>query len=93
MTNIENFLIEQLHYEQYEVEITIEDIHNADSESQQVVEEYIRGQDVSNYGYGQYTVERLVNEKGFNTVAAILSIANLKKDYNKFDALYKRPIK
>ena len=93
MNKLEKFLIDELEYEQYEVEIIIEDIQNLDEESQDIIEKYIDGKCVKNYSYKDYSVERLMNEKGFNTIASIISIGNLKRDYDKYSELYKKPIK
>lgn len=93
MTKVEKFLSDKLGYEQYEIDITLEDIGKMDEESQLILERYIDGEDVSDYSEGEYSVGKLIKEKGFNVVAAIISIANLKVDYDKYDAMYKRPIK
>lgn len=93
MTKVEKFLSEKLGYEQYEIDITLEDIEKMDEESQSVLERYIDGEDVSEYSEGDYSVGRLIKDKGFNVVAAIISISNLKVNYEKYDAMYKRPIK
>lgn len=93
MNKLEKFLIDELEYEPYEVEITIEDIRNMDEETQDIIEKYIDGECVKNYSYRYYSVEKLMNEKGFNAIAAIISIGYLKKDYDKYSELYKKPIK
>ena len=93
MIDIEGFLANILHYEPFEIEITMEDIQSADEESKSVIEQYIQGADISEYGYRYFTVKKLMEEKGFNAIAAILSISNLKKDYTKYVALYERAIK
>lgn len=93
MNKLEQFLINELGYEPFEVEITVEDIRGLDEETQKIIERYIDGENVISYSFRDYSVERLMNEKGFNTIAAIISIGCLKKDYEKYSELYKKPIK
>ena len=93
MIDIKGFLADSLHYEPFEIEITMEDIQSADEESKAAIEKYVQGVDISEYGYQSFTVKKLMEEKGFNAIAAILSISNLKKDYSKYAELYNRAIK
>ena len=93
MVEIRRFLREKLEYEQYEIDITIEDIGKVDQDSLAKIMEYVSGNDVSDYGCRDYTVERLVKEKGFNVIASIIAISNLKKDYEHYSELFSRPIK
>ena len=93
MDKIKKYLSEELGYEPYEVDITIEDIEKVDQESLSKIVAYISGENVLDYSYQDYSVAKLVNEKGFNVIASIIAISNLKKDYDYYVALYNRPIK
>ena len=93
MDKIKNYLSEELGYEPYEVDITIEDIEKVDQESLSKIVAFISGENVLDYSYQDYSVAKLVNEKGFNVIASIIAISNLKKDYDYYVNLYNRPIK
>ena len=93
MTKLEKYLCEKLKYDDYELQIVMEDIKKMDEESLKILESAIDGNNVGNYSEGDYSVQKLMDEKKFNILVAIMCIDNLKKDYKKFDALYKRPIK
>ena len=93
MDNIKKYLSEQLEYEPYEVELTIADIEKAGKECIEKVKEYIAGKDVSNYAYRDYSVKSLMDSKRFNAIAAILAISCLKRDYDYYSTLYRRPMK
>lgn len=93
MDKIKKYLSEELGYEPYEVDITIEDIEKVDQESLSKIVAFISGENVLDYSYQDYSVAKLVNEKGFNVIASIIAISNLKKDYDYYVTLYNRPIK
>ena len=93
MDKIKKYLSEELGYEPYEVDITIEDIEKVDQESLSKIVAFISGENILDYSYRDYSVAKLVNEKGFNVIASIIAISNLKKDYDYYVTLYNRPIK
>ena len=93
MEIIKKFLLEELGYEQFEVDLTIEDIERVDQDSFEIIMKYISGEDVSEYGYRDYTVKKLMTEKGFNAIASIIAVSNLKKDYEYYSNLFSKPIK
>lgn len=93
MDKIKKYLSEELGYEPYEIDITIEDIEKVDQESLSKIVAFISGENVLDYSYQDYSVAKLVNEKGFNVIASIIAISNLKKDYDYYVTLYNRPIK
>ena len=86
-------LMEKFGYKNYEADLTVEDIVEMDEESKKVLQEYFDGNDVFNYSCGDFSVKKLHDKYGFNIIASILSIANLKKDYIKFSKLYNSGIK
>lgn len=93
METIRKYLSEQLGYAPYEVEITMEDLEAATPESRKMVLKLIDGMDVSHYSCGDYSVGKLMSEKGLNAIASILAIDNLKKDYDRYARLLQRPNK
>lgn len=93
MDKIKRYLSEVLGYESYEVDITIEDIEKVDQESLSRILAYVSGESVLDYSYRDYSVAKFVNDKGFNVIASVIAISNLKKDYNYYQTLYNRPIK
>lgn len=86
-------LMEKFGYKEYEADLTVEDIYGMDDESKSVLQKYFEGHDVLEYSCRDFSVRKLHDEYGFNVIASILSIANLKKDYIKFSNLYNSGIK
>ena len=84
-------LMEKFGYKDYEADLTVEDIVEMDEESKKVLQEYFDGNDVFNYSCGDFSVKKLHDKYGFNIIASILSIANLKKDYIKFSKFGQNP--
>ena len=88
-----SILINRFGYKEYEADLTVEDINEMDEESKNILENYFSDKDVTNYSCGDFSVKKLHDEFGFNVIASILAISNLKKDYNKFSAMYSSGIK
>ncbi|MCR5111643.1 MAG: hypothetical protein K6B38_12205 [Ruminococcus sp.] len=93
MTKLERYLSDTLKYEKFEIDLIIEDVKAADSESRQIIDALIDGKDVSGYSYRDYSVKRLCKENKFNTLAAVLAVSCLKKDYDKYSRIYSKGIK
>ena len=88
-----SILINRFGYKEYEADLTVEDINEMDEESKNILENYFSDKGVMNYSCGDFSVKKLHDEFGFNVIASILAISNLKKDYNKFSAMYSSGIK
>ena len=88
-----SILTERFGYKEFEADLTIEDIQDMDEESRQILNKYFEGMDVSEYAYREFSVAELHTMYGFNVIASILAISNLKQDYDFFSDLYKSGIK
>ena len=86
-------LMEQFGYKEYEADLTIEDISMLDDESKEILDKFFNGATVGEYACGDFSVEKLNNEYGFNVIAAVIAISNLKKNYAEFSRLYSSGIK
>lgn len=91
--NYKAILMERFGYKEYEAELTIEDINEMDEESKEMLKKYFAGNDIWEYACGDFSVYKLHNNYGFNVIASILAISNLKKDYNLFSQMYNSGIK
>ena len=86
-------LMERFGYKEYEADLTVEDIAEMDEESKIVLDKYFKGDDVSEYACKEFSVKLLHTMYGFNIIASILAISNLKQDYDEFSKLYNSGIK
>lgn len=85
--------MERFDYKEYEADLIIEDICNMDDESREVLEKYFEGGSISDYSCGDFSIDKLHTVYGFNIIASVLAISNLKQDYDKFSQLYNSGIK
>lgn len=84
MREYNSILIKEYGYTPYEAELTTEDIQEMDEESKNALDMFLSGQDITTYGYGEYTVETLMCNYSMNEIAALISISELKRDYKGF---------
>lgn len=93
MRDYYNTLIEEYGYTPYEAELTIEDIREMDEETKNTLDMYLSGKSIISYGYRDYSVETLVSDYSMNEIAALIAIAELKKDYDGFVEILKLGVK
>jgi len=93
MNNIKTTLIEKYGYTEYEAEITTEDLNQMDSECKEKLDDYLSGNEVSDFRYGEFSVDILVNDYGCNVISAILTISTLKNDYENLSRMLKKGFK
>lgn len=86
-------LVERFGYNEFEAELVAVDIEELDLESRSILNDFINGKNVDMYGYREYSVSHFQKQFGFNTIAAILAVSNLKKDYTMFSDLYRNGIR
>lgn len=85
--NLEEILVSRYNYTEDEAALTAQDLRSMDSESTDILHAMLQGQDVSGFACGDYSVGFLMEEKGLNIIAAILSIDELKKDYKNYSKI------
>lgn len=85
--SLEEILVDRYNYSEDEAAITAQDLGSMDSESTDMLHVALQGQDVSGFACGDYSVGFLMEKKGLNIIAAILSIDELKKDYKNFSKI------
>lgn len=82
MVKYRDLLIEKYGYSEFEAEITDQDLQAVDEETAEKLALFLDGADVSDYHCGEYSVKKLVEQFGLTPIAALLSIFQLKKDYD-----------
>ena len=84
MRDYRDFLIVKCDYSEYEAELTNEDLNSMDEECIAVLEKFINGDNVDDFAFNDICVRILVEKYKLSTIAAILSIYLLKKDYDGY---------
>ena len=93
MEDYKELLISQYEYTENEAEVTSADLNEMDAESKEKLLELLDGKDITGYSYIDYSIGSLIENYKLNPIASLLTISELKKDYDLFSKMLKRGFK